>query len=187
MVGAATAWTMAHRSANRSRSLWVVSVLAPGPAERVLEIGFGPGVAIAALAKRAGHVYGIDHSALMVRYARRRNAAAVRDGRVELWQASVADPPSFGAPLDAILAVNSLGHWSDPDKRLVELRELLRPGGRIAIVSQPKCPGATAATTAQAGARLEGLLTGAGFTDIRTATLDLDPPAVCVLATNPVT
>lgn len=185
VVGAATAWTMAHRPSNVLRSLWVVSLLAPGPDDRVLEVGFGPGVAIAALAKRAGHVYGIDHSALMVRRARRRNAAAVRAGRVELWQASVAEPPRFGAPLDAIVAVNTLGHWPAPEERLVELRGLLRPGGRIAVVSQPRCPGATAETTARAAAKLTELLTGAGFTDVRMETLDLEPPAACALATNP--
>lgn len=185
VVGEATAWTMAHRSANRLRSLWAVSLLAPGPDDRVLEVGFGPGIAVAALARRAGRVYGVDHSALMVRRASRLNAEAVRDGRVELFEAPVERLPSFGAPLDGVLAVNTVGHWDSPDERLAELRGLLRPGGRMAVVSQPKCPGATAATTERAGARLTGQLTAAGFGEIRVHTLDLDPPAVCVLATNP--
>ncbi len=55
------------------------------------------------------------------------------------------------------------------------------PGGRIALVSQPRCPGATAATSAAATNELAGLLTEAGFEHIRTEVLDLDPPAACVL------
>src|SRR5579863_8644217 len=52
-AGRVTAWEMAHRPSNRQRSRWAVSMLDVRPADRVLEIGFGPGVAIAALA-RAG-------------------------------------------------------------------------------------------------------------------------------------
>jgi ubiquinone/menaquinone biosynthesis C-methylase UbiE len=71
---------MAHRGSNRQRNLWVVSLLDVQPTDRVLEIGFGPGLAIAELARRAtrGHIYGIDHSEVMVRQASKRNAAAIR-------------------------------------------------------------------------------------------------------------
>jgi SAM-dependent methyltransferase len=93
--------------------------------------------------------------------------------------------PSFGDPLDAVLAVNSVGFWPDSVERLRELRRLLRPEGRIALVSQPRCPGATRDTTVRAAQELQDLLTRAGFTHPRVETLDLDPPVACVLATNP--
>jgi SAM-dependent methyltransferase len=130
-------------------------------------------------------VYGIDHSEVMVRQASRRNAAAIRVGRVHLVHASVDRLPSFDDPFDAILAVNSVGFWPNPADRLRELRRLLRPAGRIALVSQPRCPGATPDTTVRAAQELQDLLTQAGFTQIRTSTLDLAPPVACVLATNP--
>ncbi len=178
-------WVMAHRRSNRERNGWVVSLLDVRPADRVLEIGFGPGLAIAGLADRVtrGRVYGIDRSAVMVRQASRRNRAAIRAGRVELIQSTVDDLPRFGEPLDAILAVNSVGFWADPVARLHELRRLLRPGGRIALASQPRCPGATRDTTARAALELHDLLTRAGFTRTRVETLGLDPPVACVLAT----
>jgi ubiquinone/menaquinone biosynthesis C-methylase UbiE len=178
---------MAHRGSNRRRNIWVVSLLAPRPTDRVLEIGFGPGVAIAELAPRvpAGHVHGLDHSAVMVRQARRRNRAAVREGRVVLARGSVDRLPRFGEPFDAVLSVNSLGFWPDPPARVRDLRRLLRPGGRIALASQPRVPGATRDTTVRAGRELVELLTGAGFTETRVEILDLDPPVACVLATNP--
>ena len=187
VVGWANGWMFALRPSNRQRNIWAVSVLDVRPTDRVLEIGFGPGVAIAELARHAtrGHVFGVDHSQAMVRHAARRNAAAIRARRVHLTHASVERLPSFGDPLDAILAVNSVGFWPDPVVRLRELRRLLGPAGRIALVSQPRCPGATRDTTVRAARELRDLLTQAGFTDIRTTTLDLDPPVACVLATDP--
>ncbi|MEU0804962.1 class I SAM-dependent methyltransferase [Streptomyces sp. NPDC005970] len=123
-------------------------VLDVQPTDRVLEVGFGPGLAIAELARLAnqGHVYGIDHSDAMVRRTRKRNAAAIRTRRVTLLHTSVDRLPHFDKQLDAIVAVNSLGFWPNPTQQLSELRGLLRPGGRIALASQPRCAGATADT-----------------------------------------
>src|SRR5215470_18964874 len=180
---------MAHRPSNRQRNVWVVSLLDVQPADRVLEIGFGPGLAIAELSRRvgdSGHVYGIDHSDVMLRQATRRNAAAIAAGRVTLSRAPVDRvPAAVSGPFDAILAVNSHGFWPAPAERLGELRRRLRPGGRIAIASQPRCPGATASTSRTAARKIEALLQDAGYTKTRTQTLDLNPPVVCVLAVNP--
>jgi SAM-dependent methyltransferase len=186
-AGRITAWEMAHRPSNRQRSRWVVSLLDVQPADQVLEIGFGPGLAVAALARAgAGHVYGIDHSGVMLRQASRRNAAAIRAGRVTLVRAAVDQiPPVLDGPFDAILAVNSLGFWPAPAQRLAELRRRLAPGGRIAIASQPRCPGATAETSRNAAREIEDLLSGAGFRPLRTQTLPLSPPVACVLAASP--
>jgi SAM-dependent methyltransferase len=183
-AGRVTAWEMAHRPSNRQRSAWVVSLLDVRPADQVLEIGFGPGLAVAALVRAgAGHVYGIDHSGVMVERASRRNAAAIRAGRVTLAEASVDRlPPALGGPFDAILAVNALGFWPAPAQRLAELRRRLAPGGRVAIASQPRCPGATADTSRRAARELTDLLTEAGFTHLSTRTLPLRPPVACVLA-----
>jgi SAM-dependent methyltransferase len=188
-AGSVAGWVMAHRPSNRQRNGWVVSLLDVQPTDRVLEVGFGPGLAIAELTRRvgdAGHVYGIDRSEVMLRQATRRNAAAIRAGRVSLSRASVDQlPPALGGPFDAILAVNSLGFWPAPTERLQELRRRLRPGGRIAVASQPRCPGATASTSRNAARQIQDLLWDAGYAKIRTGTLDLDPPVVCVLAVNP--
>ncbi len=182
--GHVAGWVMAHRSSNVRRNRWVVSQLDVRPSDRILEIGFGPGVAIAALSGLStnGVVFGVDHSDVMVRIARRRNAAAVRAGRVDLRLATADALPDFGAPLDKVLAVNSMGFWSEPLARLKELHGLLRAGGTIAIASQPRCRGATADTSAKAAREIQLLLRAAGFSPTPAVTLELDPPVVCVLA-----
>jgi SAM-dependent methyltransferase len=180
-------WEMALRSSNRQRNVWAVGLLGVEPSDRVLEIGFGPGIAIRELSRRATHglVCGVDHSDVMVRQATRRNADAVRAGRVALHCGAAEHLPAFAEPFDKVLAVNTMGMWREPDERLKELRSLMRPGGRIAIVSQPWCPGATAETTVAAGRAIAARLTEAGFTCIRSDTLGLKPPVVCVIGEVP--
>jgi ubiquinone/menaquinone biosynthesis C-methylase UbiE len=180
-------WEMALRSSNRKRNVWAVELLGVEPTDRVLEIGFGPGIAIRELSRRAtrGLVCGVDHSEVMVRQARRRNRAAVRAGRVDLRCSSAERLPAFGEPFDRVLAVNNMGMWREPEERLKELRNIMRPGGRIAIVSQPRCPGATAQTTVAAGREIAARLTGTGFTRIRSEMLGLEPPVVCVIGDAP--
>jgi ubiquinone/menaquinone biosynthesis C-methylase UbiE len=182
-VGHVAGWIMSRRSSNVARNRWAVELLDVQPTDRVIELGCGPGVAIAALATRAirGLVVGVDHSSVMIRQARRRNRAAVRAGRVRLVHTPVESLSTSDGPFNAALAVNTVGMWPDPTARLRELARLLRPGGRIALVSQPRCPGATATTSAAAAGELAGLLAEAGFERIRTEMLDLDPPAACVL------
>jgi ubiquinone/menaquinone biosynthesis C-methylase UbiE len=180
-------WEMALRSSNRQRNVWAVGLLGVEATDRVLEIGFGPGIAIRELSRRATHglVCGVDHSAVMVRQATRRNAEAVRAGRVDLRLGSAEQLPTFAEPFDKVLAVNNMGMWSEPDEGLKALRRLMRPGGRIAIVSQPRCTGATAETTVAAGREITSRLTAAGFTSIRSDTLALKPPVICVLGEVP--
>jgi ubiquinone/menaquinone biosynthesis C-methylase UbiE len=177
---------MALRPSNRKRNRWAVSLLDVQPTDRILEVGFGPGIAIRELARRAtdGHVDGIDRSAVMQAQAKRRNASAVRSGLVDLRVAHAESLPDFPAPFDKVLAVNTMGFWLEPDVRLKELRDVLRAGGRIAIVSQPRCPGATAETTRRAAANITERLEAAGFEQIRAEILDLKPPVTCVIATR---
>jgi ubiquinone/menaquinone biosynthesis C-methylase UbiE len=186
-VGWLGGWEMALRSSNRQRNVWAVGLLGVEPTDRVLEIGFGPGIAIRELSRRATHglVCGVDHSAVMVRQATRRHAEAVRAGRVVLRLGAAEHLPAFAEPFDKVLAVNNMGLWHEPDEGLKALHRLMRPGGRIAIVSQSRCPGATAETTAAAGREIAARLTAAGFRHIRSDTLALTPPVICVLGEVP--
>lgn len=180
-------WEMALRPSNRKRNIWAVGLLGVQPSDRVLEIGFGPGIAIRELSRRATHglVCGVDHSAVMVQQATKRNAAAVRVGRVDLRLGSAEHLPAFAELFDKVLVVNNMGMWREPVERLEEIHRLMRPGGRITIVSQPRCPGATGETTVAAGREIAARLTAAGFTGIRSDMLALKPPVVCVIGEVP--
>jgi SAM-dependent methyltransferase len=183
--GRLVGWTMGRRSSNVQRSEWAVSLLDLQVGDRMLEVGCGPGVALAAALRSGAHVVGVDRSEVMIGQARRRNRDAVDDGRLELIVASVDDLATFTTPFDAAIAVNTIGHWDDPLNGLERIRDALRPGATFAAVSQPRCPGATAEHSKAAGDELARLLTTAGYREPRMETLDLDPPAVCILASCP--
>jgi len=187
LAGWLAGWEMALRPSNRKRNRWAVALLDVQPQDEILEIGFGPGLAIRELARRAtdGFVLGIDHSEVMVRQAAVRNRAAVEQGRVDLRLGSALDLRDFSEMFDKALAVNNFGMWPEPGARLKDLRGALRPGGRVAIVSQPRCLGATAETTERVGEETAGRLRDAGFISLHRETLNLRPPVACVLAEAP--
>jgi ubiquinone/menaquinone biosynthesis C-methylase UbiE len=184
-LGRVAGWVMGHRTSNVRRSQWAIELLDLQPGDRLLEVGCGPGVAIAAAATRGSVIVGVDRSAVMIGQARRRNRRAVRDGRVALVVATVEHLPAFEMPFDSVLAVNTLGHWDDPHRGLTALKRVLRSGGTLAVVAQPRHPGASAAESRAAGDETARLLDATGYTNVRIEMLDLDPPAVCALATNP--
>src|SRR5215213_750779 len=184
--GRAAGLLMAHRSSNRRRNAWAVSLLDVRPDDRVLEIGFGPGLAIRELARLAtdGYVCGLDHSELMLRRARRLNAERLRGGVVDLRLGSVEELPAFDQPFDKILAVNAMMFWQEPVARLDHLRRLLRGGGLIAVAHQPRGPGASDETSAAKGREMESALAQAGFSELRLETMALKPAVVCALGMN---
>ena len=65
---------MSSRPSNQQRSVWTVERLELKPGDRVLELGYGPGLGIAAVLDRLerGEVVGVDHSATMQTMARKR-------------------------------------------------------------------------------------------------------------------
>ena len=72
--------------ANRDAAAQVIELLNIRADDKVLEVGFGPGVAIQLLLQRlhTGSVAGVDHSQEMVRQAAARNAEALRNRSVDL-------------------------------------------------------------------------------------------------------
>ena len=130
LLGALAGTIMARRPSNRARSEWAVSLLAIEPTDQVLEIGSGPGIALALASEGAplGRVVGIDHSDLMCRWARERNAEAVRAGRVEVRCAGLEALDDFPATFDKAFSVNVAQFCGGPRWRAEAPRQ--RPEAR---------------------------------------------------------
>jgi SAM-dependent methyltransferase len=183
LLGNLAGFIMASRSSNVERSNWAVSLLNLQPTDRVLEIGFGPGIAIQKMSEivKEGLIYGIDHSDIMLKQASKRNKEAISSERVKLLLNSVSNLPSFEEPLDKILDINSFQFWETPVEDLKSLREHLRSGGIIALVQQPRKPGAKEEDTIKVGETFAEYLKSAGFKEIKIEQKKMKPVStVCV-------
>jgi ubiquinone/menaquinone biosynthesis C-methylase UbiE len=124
---------------NEREARWTVDLLAIPPDSRVLEVGFGPGVAIQYAAERAtrGHVSGIDCSDAMLQMARKRNASGLAKGVVDLTKGDVQSLPYADDSFDRAFAIHCIYFWRDPAACLREIRRVLRPEGVVAITIRP--------------------------------------------------
>jgi ubiquinone/menaquinone biosynthesis C-methylase UbiE len=118
----------------------MVAFLEVQPAEQVLEIGFGPGVAIELLTRASPGVtvVGIDGSKEMVEQASARSAAAIRAGAVDLRHGAVERMPFSDGAFGLAFAINSMQVWPDADAGLREIRRVLRAGGQVALAFTPR-------------------------------------------------
>jgi ubiquinone/menaquinone biosynthesis C-methylase UbiE len=117
-----------------------VERLAPQPGEAILEVGPGTGHALLALARAvgpAGRVAGVDLSPGMLRRAATRLARAGLDRKVPLVCADAAHLPLPPSSFDAAFLSFTLELFDAADIPLVlgECRRVLRPSGRLCVVS----------------------------------------------------
>jgi ubiquinone/menaquinone biosynthesis C-methylase UbiE len=154
----------------------VTELLKVGSHDRVLEVGFGPGVIIHCLSKLAsgGRVAGIDPSHEMLEQARARNATAIKAGRVDLRRGSVENLPFDDNIFDKALAVNSVQVWPDAVAGLREVRRVLKPRARVALGFTPY--------SGQQRNALSETLAAAGFTEANVVKRD---NWFCALALKP--
>ncbi|WP_405229801.1 methyltransferase domain-containing protein [Lentisalinibacter sediminis] len=161
-----------------------VQALAPAPGEFLLDVGCGPGLLTGGLADAVGpdgFVLGLDLSASMLALAAARCAGIPH---IALTQADATSLPVRSGVADAVAATQVLLYVEQPETALAEIRRVLRPAGRVAIV---ETDWQTAVVTAQDadltrrlfGAwdaavpsprlpqRLRPLLRDAGFGDVR--------------------
>jgi protein-L-isoaspartate O-methyltransferase len=120
------------------RVRYAVELLDVQPANDILEIGSGPGHAIALVCARlrTGTITAIDRSAIAVERARARNAACIAAGRarIEMHELTVAD---LGRRFAKIFAINVNAFWTAPAPSLAALARLLSDRGRAYLVYEP--------------------------------------------------
>ncbi len=106
----------------------------------VLDIGTGPGVLLAELARLRPDLTltGVDLSSDMV-------AAALRNlapfgGRTIVKVGDAARLPLDDDSFDLVVSSLSLHHWDAPEAAVPELARVLRPGGRVCIYDFASAP-----------------------------------------------
>jgi len=161
---------------NEHEAGWTVSLLNIQPNDHLLEIGFGPGVAIQYASQKAanGLVAGIDFSATMVQVAAKRNAAALNAGRVDLRQGEVSALPFSDEAFDKAYTIHCIYFWAKPLDALREVRRVLKAGGLLAVTILPREEWSKKAPpvppdifTLYSGDEVAQLLVKAGYREVR--------------------
>jgi ubiquinone/menaquinone biosynthesis C-methylase UbiE len=117
-----------------------LQMLAPQIRENILEIGFGTGHSLVALAQavgKSGKVTGIDLSGGMRDVANSRIKKSGVDQQVDLHQGDAVNLPFKTSNFDAVFASFTLELFDSPEipRVLDECWRVLVPGGRIGVVS----------------------------------------------------
>jgi SAM-dependent methyltransferase len=131
------------------RITWAVRVLAPAPDDQLLEIGCGPGVAVAHICEHlaGGQILAIDRSPTAIARATRRNAGCIAAGKAVLRTAAVeslqaADLLEGREGFDKVFALNVNLFWvRSPTRELGLITTVLKPGGALALFYGYGTPG----------------------------------------------
>jgi protein-L-isoaspartate O-methyltransferase len=138
------------------RLQWTVELLGVRPGEHLLEIGCGPGHAVALVCARltSGTITAIDRSATMVARARARNAACIAAGRAKIHRQTLTET-ALPRRFRKVFAINVNAFWTSPGASLNALRRLLDPGGAAYLVYEPPSAGRLRELSHGLPARLE--------------------------------
>lgn len=135
----------------------------------MLDVGCGGGFTIRRLLKKSkdAQVYGIDISEESVTKARQVNAE-VLDKQVYVTQGSAEQLPYNDEMFDLVTAVETVYFWPNLPDCLQEVRRVLKPGGKFAIMvevvdSDSKWTSIVDGMTAYTPEQLKTLLDDAGF------------------------
>ncbi len=130
---------LAHvmNSTHSGLTKWGLSHVQLEPHSFVLDVGCGGGGTIQQLELLVpeGRVDGIDYSAASVAVARRTNALGINAGHVGIRQGSVSRLEYPNETFDVVTAIETHYYWPTLERDLLEVRRVLRPGGRVVIMA----------------------------------------------------
>ncbi len=116
--------------------------LAPQPGERLLEIGCGRGAAASLVCEHIGdgRLVAIDRSSTAVAATRKACDMHIAAGRLEVFEASLAELALPPHSIDRAFAINVNLFWLKPEVELGVLREALVPGGALRLYFEAPSP-----------------------------------------------
>lgn len=153
----------------------LLALLALTPDDYLVEVGCGGGAFMHEALRSGCRAAAVDHSAEMVRLAREVNRDAMAAGRLEVVEASADALPFADETFTCAAMTGVFGFLPDPVAALAEIRRVLAPGGRLALLgSDPQWRGTPAAPEPMASRlrfyeddEVERMAREAGLADVR--------------------
>ncbi|MQA80290.1 MAG: methyltransferase domain-containing protein [Streptosporangiales bacterium] len=162
---------------------WTIERLAVEPADRLLEIGCGRGIAVPLVCNRLdiGTLLAVDRSPVAIDAAIEANEPHIAGGKASFRTCAFADLDPAGLCVDKIFAVNVNLFWTgDAAAELALTRTLLAPAGALYLCYEPP----TAAKADEVARTVTGVLAAQGFTaEPTTATTKKGQTLLCLTAT----
>src|SRR6201997_3380144 len=124
----------------RGNARLAVDLASVSAADRVADIGCGPGNAVRAAAQQGASAVGVDPAPMMLRLA-----GAVTRGQSNItWSQGTAEAlPLPDGWATVAWSLKTVHHWKDVTAGLAELRRVLAPTGRFLVMERQVQPGAT--------------------------------------------
>ncbi|KIA94875.1 hypothetical protein OC25_08020 [Pedobacter kyungheensis] len=137
----------------------------------ILEIGHGNGAHIEYLLKQANDIryFGADISETMIAAAKRINTAFIESGQVSFQLTDGQTLPYADASFDGTFTVNTIYFWQNPNAYLLEIKRVLKPGGKLVLcfadkTFMEKLPFTPYGFTLYEVEKVQQLLVDSGFT-----------------------
>jgi ubiquinone/menaquinone biosynthesis C-methylase UbiE len=109
----------------------IVGTFALANADRVLDLGCGPGILAIPLSERVAEVVAVDPDAAMIAEGERRAASRTN---IRWLNIRAEDVPADIGPFKAAV-IGQAFHWMDRDAVLARLADLVADGGGLALVN----------------------------------------------------
>lgn len=127
-----------HLSMRQRRLTAYRGRVVPGAEGRVLEIGIGSGLNLPFYAATVERVIGLDPSPKLL--AMTRKAPRQTSLPVELIESSAEAIPLHDRSIDTVVTTWTMCSIPDIQRALVEMRRVLKPGGRLLFVEHGRAP-----------------------------------------------
>ncbi|MGH3841565.1 MAG: class I SAM-dependent methyltransferase [Pseudonocardiaceae bacterium] len=131
---------LAMNAAGNATARLVADLAAVSDADRVLDVGCGPGSAVREAARRGAQVTGVDPAPVMLRLAR----ALTRDRAGISWvDGNAENLPEPDGSATVVWSLATIHHWMDVTGGLAEVRRVLTTRGRFLALERRVRSGAT--------------------------------------------
>lgn len=169
---------------------WGLSFLTVNDDDKILDIGCGGGRTLKKLSKSTTNtVWGVDISDTAIKESFRMNRADIKRDHVMICKSGVSDLPFADGTFDVVTAVETIYFWPDPAEDLKQVYRVMKPGGRLMILTEDRADGPHPERRAEIAAMIrmniptaDGLaldLQNAGFKNVTAYVRD---DALCMIA-----